>query len=373
MLATNFEITGRKQLIPIEFADIRNFELHESGTIGADEILSNPQITLFSLDFESGRAVFVETPPDVNLSQAAFYYQVQRDNALRVLTVPFETMFQLARRVSLDDAKLILIYSMGRSGSTLASQILAQVDGVINISEPDVLTQLVVARFMQPDQQDNLKAILEACIRLLCKTPAQTAWVIKGRSFAIELGDWLHQCFPQTKNVYLYRDAESWSRSSLGAFVENVERTPEELHQFENETRGWMQLLVPLIAQYDPSQHLTGTGLLSLLWLSNMQRCMELQKSGVNMLAIFYQSWKQNPRQTAVSILEYCNCLPSDLTAIEETLQKDSQAGTYVSQASVRNNPAANQMFKLDELNLHLQNHAYIKTADFEVPNTLKL
>jgi hypothetical protein len=195
----------------------------------------------------------------------------------------------------LDDAKLVFIHSMGRSGSTLASQLLAQVDGVINMSEPDVLTQLVVARFMQPDQQDHLKALMENSIRLLCKTPAQTAWVIKGRSFAIELGDWLHQCFPHTKNIYLYRDAQSWVKSSLGAFVENVERTPEELRQFEAETRGWMQLLVPLIAQYDPDQHLSGTGLLSLLWLSNVQRYMELHKSGFEMLAIPYSCWKQNP------------------------------------------------------------------------------
>ena len=98
-----------------------------------------------------------------------------------------------------------------------------------------------------------------------------------------------------------------------------MERTPEELYQFENETRGWMQLFVPLIARYDPVQHLNGTGLLSLLWLSNMERYSELHKSGVEMLAIAYPSWKQNPRQTALSMLEYCNCLPTDLTAIEAT------------------------------------------------------
>src|ERR1051325_5143847 len=131
MLATNFEITGRKQILPIEFADFKNFELRESGSVDADEILNNPHITLFSLDFENSRAVFVETPADVNLSYAPFYYQAQRENATRVLTTSFETMFQLAQCVMLDDSKLVMIHSMGRCGSTLASQILAQVPGVI--------------------------------------------------------------------------------------------------------------------------------------------------------------------------------------------------------------------------------------------------
>lgn len=372
MLATSFEIKGRKQIVPIEFADIKNFDLQESGTIEAQELLKNPQITLFSLDFENARAVFVETPAEVDLSQAAFYYQTQRENALRVLTVPFEAMIPLSQMVPVDDSKLVFIHSMGRSGSTLASKIFAQVPGVINMSEPDVLTQLVAARSLQPDQQDMLKMLLAASIRLLCKTPAQTGWVIKGRSWAIELGDWLHELFPQTKNVYLYREAESWSKSSLQAFVENVERTPEELYQFENETREWMKLFMPLIASYDPTRHLTGTGLLSLMWLSNMERYMELQRSGVDMLAIAYPSWKSNPLQTATSMLEHCNCLPSDLTAVEATLKKDSQEGTFVSQAAVKRNTMGSQIFNLDELNQHLESHAYIKMADFEAANTLK-
>ena len=41
------------------------------------------------------------------------------------------------------------------------------------MSEPDTLTQLVVARFMQPNQQDMLKMLLVASMHLLCKTPVQ--------------------------------------------------------------------------------------------------------------------------------------------------------------------------------------------------------
>jgi len=373
MIATNFEITGKKRPDPVGFTDIKDFELRESGQINAEEILANEYITLYALDFEKGQAVFVETPPTANLSQAPFYYQAQYENALRVITLSFDTMIQLARFVTVNDIKLIFIHSVGRAGSTLASLIFAQVPGVINMSEPDALTHLVAARFMQPDKQAELKALLDASIRLLCKTPVEIAWVIKGRSWLIQLGDWLHELYPQTKNLYLYRDAETWMKSMLGAFVDGVERTPDEQRQLESEVRGWMKILTPAIARYDADQHLSVTGLCTLMWLSNMERYTELHQVGIRMLAIPYASWKLDPRQTALSTLDYCNCCPADLTAIEETLAKDSQAGTALAQESVKKKPTGTQFFDLAELNRHLQDHAYIKTADFEVANTLKL
>lgn len=373
MIATNFEITGSKQDNPNSFVDINDFKLRERGKVNAEDILNNPHITLYCLDFQNGQAVFVETPAAVNLSQVPFFYQTQRQQAVRVLTVPFETMIQLAQCVTVDDKKLIQIYSMGRSGSTLASQILAQVEGMINISEPDMLTQLVAARFMQPGKEMELKALLDTSIRLLCKTPAQAAWVIKGRSWVIELGDWLHELYPNATNFFLYREAESWTKSNLGAFMVEGEHTADEIFQLENEARGWMQLFVPRIARYDPDEHLSLTGLCTLMWLSLMERYMELDRAGVKMLAIRYASWQKNPRQTALSMLDYCGCRPSDLTAIEETLKKDSQAGTSLAQDAVKKKAISADLVNTAEMDRFLQSHAYIKSRDFEVPNTLEI
>jgi hypothetical protein len=373
VIATIHEITGRKREDPIGFTDIKDLELGESGPIDAEEILTNQCITIYSLDFDHAQAVFVETPPEVNLSLAPFFYQAQYENALHVLTIPFETMIQLAQRVSVDDSKLIMIYSLGRAGSTLASQIFAQVEGIVNISEPDVLTLLVIARYSQPDQSENLKILLDACVRLLCKTPSQAAWVIKGRSWVLELGDWLHDLYPQTKNLFLYRDAETWLKSMIGAFADDVERTPEQQYELENNARGWLKLLTPGVARYDATQHLSVAGLCTLMWLSIMERYMEFSRASIQMLAIQYASWKQAPLETATSMLDYCGCCPTDMTVIAKTLRKDSQAGTSLSQENVKKKATGFQFFDLVELNRHLKSHAYIQTPDFEVANTLKV
>ena len=374
MIATTFKIVDRPYERPFALEDIRkNFGLRETGQLPAGKILENPHITLYGLDFENSWAVFVETPADVDLSQAPFYFRTQFEKATRVLTIPFEAMIQFAKSVTIDDNRLILIYSVGRCGSTLASQIFAQIPGVINISEPYVLSQLVIARNTKKAKDDELVALLEAAIYLLCKTAAVTAWVVKGQSFSIELGDWLHKLYPHTKNLFLYRHAETWLLSGLRAYGRGVEATDEERRAREKQRREILGPLVPLIAQYDPGQPLPHAGTLSLMWLRAMERYVQYCNMGIEMLAIRYDSWRSAPRQTAEAMLDYCRCRPTDLTAIYETLNRDSQADTHLSREALEQHKRVITDLELEELHRHLQNHAFLHEADFEVPNTLKI
>ncbi len=373
MMATTFEITDRPRNASFRLADIRNFRLREIGQLPVGKILENPHITLYGLDFENKRAVFVETPADVNLSQAPFYFHTQFEKARQVLTIPFETMIQLAKSVTIDDNRLIFIYSVGRCGSTLASQIFAQIPGVTNISEPYVLSQLVIARNTKAANENDLIALLEAAICLLCKTAAETAWVVKGQSFVIELGDWLHKIYPHTKNLFLYRHAETWLRSGLRAYGRGVEVSDGENRARDKQRRELLGPLVPAIAQYDGSRPLPHAGTLSLMWLTAMERYVQYCDMGIEMLAIRYANWLSAPRKTAEAMLDYCRCRPTDMTAIYETLNRDSQAGTHLSREALEQHKRVITELELEELHWHLQNHAFIHEADFEVPNTLKL
>ena len=328
MIATRFEVIGRPDHAPFRGGDLRNFSPGEADRVPAREILDNPHIALYGLDFENSQAVFVETSAYVNLSHAAFYPVTQFEEAERIYTIPFETMLMLAKSVAVDDSRLISIYSVGRCGSTLASQIFAQVPGIINISEPGALSQLVIARNSQAYREDDLIALLQATIGMLCKTPAEKAWVIKGQSFVIELGDWWHELYPHTKNLFLYRHAETWLQSGLRAYSPGVEGTDQERRIRENARRGVLGSLVPAIAQYDANKHLTHASILSLVWLSSMERYMEYHEMGIEMLAIWYTNWKTKPQETAIAMLNYCHCKPADLTAVYQTLNKDAKAGT---------------------------------------------
>ena len=371
MIATAYKVVGRPRHAPYRRAGMRDFRLRETGQVPARTILENPRITLYSLDFENSQAVFVETPAYVNLSHTPFYFITQFEEAERVLTIPFETMLQLAQSVSVDGNRLISIYSVGRCGSTLASQIFAQIPGVINISEPNALSQLVVARNSRAYSEDDLVALLKATVCLLCKTAAETAWVIKGQSFVIELGDWLHEIYPQTKNLFLYRHAETWLRSGLRAYSNVVEGTDEERRARENQRREVLGPLVPSIAHYDAKLPLSHAEMLALMWLSAMERYVQYCGMGIEMLAVRYASWRSAPRETAEAMLDYCQCRPTDMTAIYETLNRDSQAGTGLSREALEQRKRVITERELRELHWHLQHHAFIHDADYKVPNTL--
>jgi hypothetical protein len=53
-------------------------------------------------------------------------------------------------------------------------------------------------------------------------------------------------------------------------------------------------------------------------------------------------------------------------------LSKDSQQGSAVSQDFVKQRRMA-ELFDPEEMNRFLKSHPYIQTANFEVPNSLKL
>jgi hypothetical protein len=131
--------------------------------------------------------------------------------------------------------------------------------------------------------------------------------------------------------------------------------------------------LVPSIAQYDAKQPLSHAEMLALMWLSAMERYIQYCKMGFEMLAIRYASWQSAPRETAEAMLDYCQCRPTDMTAIYETLNRDSQAGTGLSRETLEQRKRVITERELMELHWHLRNHAFIHESDFEVPNTLKL
>ena len=371
MIATSYQLTDEPRQASMGLVHISMFDLQAAEEVPAQEILQNPHISLYYLDFESRQAVFVETPPDINLSLVSFYFVTQYETATRVLTISFDTMLKLADSLTANDSQLVFIHSVGRCGSTLASQLFAQIPSVFNLSEPDALTNLVVARNNALCDETELISLLRATVRLLCQHSRATTIVIKGRSFVIELGDLLHTLFPKAKHLFLYRDAVTWLRSNLRAFGRRAEVTEEEEALMEKQRRGYLGALVPAISQFDPHRFLPHSGALSLMWLTAMERYVGLCQLDIDTLAIRYSGWLQNPRETAEAMLAFCQSVPSDMSLVYETLKRDSQADTPLSRGILNQKDSMLADDDLAELQWHLQNHPFINTADFAVPNTL--
>ena len=108
----------------------------------------DPDVSPYCFDLAKRRLLCVSTP---DISDAAFFYQAQRQHARSVIEVPFESLPEAI-------ASPTLIYSIGRCGSTLLVRAL-QAAGVSVVSEPDYFTQ---AACHQPPDPSLPRAIAGA-------------------------------------------------------------------------------------------------------------------------------------------------------------------------------------------------------------------
>ena len=67
---TNARILNIKKKVrhnPTSFVSLRDFDVTPGGTVSLKTIAQKPNISLYALDHFSREAIFVETPPDVDL------------------------------------------------------------------------------------------------------------------------------------------------------------------------------------------------------------------------------------------------------------------------------------------------------------------
>lgn len=112
-----------------------DFVTHETGSMELSLVL-DPTLSLYCIDPARRSALFVRTPPELDLSSAPFlWHPVHRGYRGRV--VPFGELHDLAAKAPVPSERLVLVQSTGRCGSTLVSHALAAGEGVVSLSEPD--------------------------------------------------------------------------------------------------------------------------------------------------------------------------------------------------------------------------------------------
>lgn len=374
MQAQQFDIVSREKSNPFGIAAVGDFKLAEKGFIDAQEILANPNILLYCLEPQNQQAVFVEIPDRADVLAAPFYYIGQFEYAARVLKISYETMGQLADQVTLNDQRMILIYSIGRCGTTVTSSAFGEVEDVVSLSEPDVFTQLVQMRDFSGTNEAEISALTRTCLLLTCKDQGQgykPVWVLKFRSFVMELADIIYAHFPQAKSLFLFRHTAAWSSSIARAFGGNTAPTQEQLIGLWT----WLKLLLPRLDRYpltDLSEIHIGL-LLGLMWLNYMECCLERLQAGQAILPVRYEDLKANPEAVINKIFDYCGINGVNMNNLVAVLGQDSQANTPISRDQLKQ---VDWELSNDDIAIALRviaEHPIINTPDYQLPGTLKL
>jgi hypothetical protein len=372
MTLQTYEIVERSKTNIADIPQLGDFKLQKSSLIVTQTLLENPNISLYCLDQENKNAIFVEIPLEIDLSQVPFVFMAQFEHASRVILAPYETFYQLAQQVPLEGHQLILIYSTGRSGTTVTSAAFNQAERVTSLSEPDVFSQPIAMRAWDGSNDQEVKKLLKACTHLICKNPKtkdqSQKWAIKFRSHGIEIGDLIYEHFPEAKSLFLYRNAEDWFDSMVRAFGGDDAITPEFL-------KGIWDFMKPVMRLTDSytDEDLTFAQLGGVFWLNSMERYQSLADEGIPILPVRYEDIKRETLPVMEDIFKYCGVAVKNRGNLAKILKKDSQAGTVVARDITKKQQFLNRQEVIEELRDLLAVRPVINRTDYVFPGTLTL
>lgn len=338
MRADVYEITGLADGKSY-LAGLDHFDLRPMGSVSADTLLSEPHISLYAFDDAERRAVFVETPPDIDLTAAPFYYLAQKEHAQRVFTVSYEAFNELARTLP-DPANLILLHSVGRCGSTLLCKALGKLDNITTLSEPDAYTHIAGMRPPDGSRDQELTELTKSATRFLQRneTSRQATWILKFRSQCIEIADLLHKVCPDAHALFLARDFAGWLRS-MGRLSKihdpdreaSYQRSKSNPTMFNYPRDHYISLL-----RADPTPPETRLEDIALHWTSVTKRFLDLHERGVIHDLLTYDDLIQQPKRTLQAVATACHMPVSNLDDALAIFEHDSQAGTELSGRALR-------------------------------------
>jgi hypothetical protein len=87
-------------------------------------------------------------------------------------------------------------------------------------------------------------------------------------------------------------------------------------------------------------------------------------------LTIRYEDMKIAPQETLRKIFDFCGLPTSSMETVYQVLEKDSQAGSGISQDALRHKKSGLTETQRADLYRELQSHPVIRESDFVLPAT---
>ena len=204
-----------------ESPSLANFITSHHAFVHPDYVLQD-HVTMYCL--YDHLAVFVETDPDVNVTDVeygAFLRISQYEFAKRLVVLPISSFHHLAKEVGDPRSQVILVSNTSRCGSTLFCQLFHQTGHCVTLSEPDPLNTIHKLNLKLPHEE--ALHITRSTIRLLCKPVRNrtiNAYIIKLCPLSPDAVPLINESCLYIENLFLYRDglkvAQSLARSVKG-------------------------------------------------------------------------------------------------------------------------------------------------------------
>ena len=380
-------ITARRRTVANERALLSDFDVTPGGTVNAQWLIQNPQISLYCLDAATSQAIFVELPPDLDLAAAPFVWNAHYEGAQRLFSLPYSHLLELSEQIETKLDRLILLFNIGRCGSTLLHQIFNQVPSVVSLSEADGFIPFLNEDTRLPEREAI--ALLQASAKFLFRPqlfPHLAVPVIKFRGRDLRLLNLCHVAFPTATLLFLYRDALSWSASWMRVEQQLEQGVRPGLKAGTSSDKEPLDKILAwfrsVFAAIDLDElglgALTGTispaQRLALTWLLVMDYCQRRAQEGLPVTALRYVDLNRHRQETLSKLFAACN-LPLDAVQLAISgFERDSQQGTVMAREEKgQGNPTRLSEQQEKEIRSFISHHPVIQTPDFVAANTIPI
>lgn len=156
MSAQILNIQTKHKKHPFSIVSLSDFQYVEGDMMDAKTIIDNPNISLYCIDDQHKRAIFVETTSDIiALANAPFFYQAQFEHAQRLIAVDYEELHRLARDiVEQSENSAINFYSV---------RWLSFMQSYLSLFRQDIPMCALRYEDLVANPQEMLKAIFQYC------------------------------------------------------------------------------------------------------------------------------------------------------------------------------------------------------------------
>ncbi len=318
-MAELLALVGRSKPYPLAVAGPADLRCEQVASVDPRIVLTDPAYSLYCLDHDNRRALFTRTGADP--AAAPFYFLAQYEHVTGVVALSYDELHTLET----PEPRGVFLHSTGRCGSTLVAAALAGPGGLVKVSEPDALTQLVTLapRLTEPE----LRELARSCVRVLSRGRPV---VIKPRSFVIELAALLHEQCPAFAAVFLYRDPLTWARSTARAFAGYDPALVTDPAAVQDR----LGRLIPLVARWRgrTGRLLSPEEVMACQWVSQLERALALRHRGVDLFTATYEQLQTDPHAVLGELFAHCG-LPAP-AGLDKVLAEDAQAGTALSRSA---------------------------------------
>ena len=285
--------------------------------------------TLFELDYDREQAVFLNVGADTNLFEVPFSYRAQITLARQLAYVDFSTFENYEKVFSRN--KVIQLYNIGHCGSTLLHHVINMSGEAWDISEPKFLFDIAMSRNRLPF--DRQVALARAGLKLLSCFPLaeqKPALVLKHFSQCTKLYHIFAAAMPESKALFMYRDAFNWCNSIYG-FAQRMgmpSLMPYERRSFTwwvqsgGVPESYLEGLVSL-----QGENLKYEELAACAWALHMEEFLSARNAGLGFLAFRYNELMQDRKATLEKIFAYCGFDPSSVLRSLDAFDHDSHEG----------------------------------------------